>query len=68
MITSNTNKHSRIMAAGAFAPLIHLSKESDKIYLDQTVRYEYGCKNDDAPDSLASGMKWIGLIKGKENE
>jgi hypothetical protein len=67
-VSSNTNKHSRIMAAGAFAPLIHLSKESDKIYLDQTVRYEYGCKNDDAPDSLASGMKWIGLIKGKENE
>lgn len=62
---SNTNKHSRIMAAGAFAHLIHLSKESDKTYVDHVVKYEYKSKFDDAPDSLASCLEWIGLIRGK---
>ncbi len=62
---SNGNKHSRIMAAGAYAHLIHLSKTSDKIYLDQVVKYEYKSKFDDAPDSLASCLEWIGLIRGK---
>jgi len=62
---SNTNKHSRIMAAGAFAHLIHLSKQSDKTYLDHVVKYEYKSKFDDAPDSLASCLEWIGLIRGK---
>lgn len=61
-----TNKHSRIMAAGAFAHLIHLSKESDKTYLDHVVKYEYKSKFDDAPDSLASCLEWIGLIRGKK--
>jgi hypothetical protein len=37
---SNTNKHSRIMNAGAYAHRIHLSKESDKIYRDQVVNYD----------------------------
>lgn len=59
------NKHSRIMAAGAFAHLIHLANDSDRAYIDQTIKYEYGAKNDDAPDSLASGLEWIGLIKGR---
>lgn len=63
---SNTNKHSRIMAAGAYAHLIHLSKESDKVYTDHVVQYEYKAKFDDAPDSLASCLEWIGLIRGKE--
>jgi hypothetical protein len=63
---ANDNKHSRIMAAGAFAHLIHLSKESDKLYLDHTVKYEYKSKFDDAPDSLASCLQWVGLIRGKE--
>lgn len=62
---SNTNKHSRIMAAGSFAHMIHLSRESDKIYLDQVVKYEYNANNDDAPDSLASCLQWIGLVRGK---
>jgi hypothetical protein len=62
---SNTNKHARIMAAGTYAHLIHLSKESDKTYIDQVVKYEYKAKNDDAPDSLASCLEWIGLIRGK---
>jgi hypothetical protein len=45
--------------------LIHLSKESDSQYLDQVVQYEYKAKHDDAPDSLASCLQWIGLIRGK---
>lgn len=65
-IRSNTNKHSRIMAAGTYAHLIHLSRESNKAYTDQVVKYEFKAKNDDAPDSLASCMQWAGLIKGKE--
>lgn len=62
---TNSNKHSRIMQAGAFAHLIHLSKESDKLYLDHVVKYELGAKFDDAPDSLASLLDWLGLIRGK---
>lgn len=62
---SNTNKHSRIMAAGAYAHMIHISKESDAKYKDQVIQYEYKAKNDDAPDSLASCLEWVGLIRGK---
>lgn len=62
---STTHKHSRIMAAGAFAHLIHLSKTSDRLYLEHVVKYEYKAKFDDAPDSLASCMEWVGLIRGK---
>lgn len=64
-IRSTENKHSKIMAAGTFAHQIHLCKESDKLYLDHVTKYEYKSKFDDAPDSLASCMKWIGLIRGK---
>ncbi len=63
---SNGNKHSRIMAAGTLAHLIHLSKESHKNYIDHVTRYELGAKVDDAPDSLATGLEWIGVIKGKQ--
>jgi hypothetical protein len=62
---SNNNKHSRIVAAGAYSHLLHLSKESDTTYTNQVVQYEYKATNDDAPDSLATGLEWIGLIKGK---
>lgn len=62
---STLNKHSKIMNAGSFAHLIHLSKESDKIYTDQVVQYEYSSKHDDAPDSLASCLELLGLIRGK---
>lgn len=63
---SNNNKHSRIMAAGAYAHLLHLSKESHKAYIDQVVQYEYNSKNDDAPDSLATCLEWVGYIRGKK--
>lgn len=63
---SSLNKHSKIMAAGAFAHLIHLSKESHKAYIEGVTKYEYGYTPDDAPDSLASCLEWIGLIRGKE--
>ncbi len=63
---SNTNKHSRIMAAGTFAHIIHISRESNKSYIDQVSKYELGSKVDDAPDSLATGLEWIGLVRGKQ--
>lgn len=62
---SDTNKHAVIMAAGSYSNLIHLSRDSDKIYTDHVVKYEYGVDFDDAPDSLARCLEWIGLIKGK---
>lgn len=58
-------KHSRIMALGPFAKLIFLARDSDRIYIDQTVQYEYNAEYDDAPDSLASCLEWAGLIKGR---
>jgi hypothetical protein len=62
---SSTNKHARIMAAGAYAHHIHLSKRSGQAYIDQVLQYEYRAKNDDAPDSLALCLEWLNLIKGK---
>ncbi len=64
-VDSVMNKHSKIMAAGSYAHLIHLSKESHRVYIDQVVKYEYKAEHDDAPDSLASCLEWIGLIRGK---
>lgn len=63
---STNNKHSRIMAAGQYAHMIHLSKESHRTYIDHVVKYEYKSKYDDAPDSLATCMEWLGLIRGKQ--
>jgi hypothetical protein len=63
---STTNKHSRILAASVYAKQIHLAKTSDRVYIEQVVKYEYGAEHDDCPDSLASGLAWIGLIRGKE--
>lgn len=63
---SNSNKHSRIMAAGTYSHMIFLSKESSRAYIDQVTKYESGAKVDDAPDSLATGLEWIGLIRGKK--
>lgn len=62
---SNNNKHSRIMAAGGYAHLIHLSKECGKSYTDQVTKYEYKAEPDDAPDSLATCLEWMGLLRGK---
>lgn len=58
------NKHARICMAGAFADQIHLSKESDPLYIEHVTKYEYKAKFDDAPDSLASLLEWAGLIRG----
>lgn len=58
-------KHARIMAVGPFAKYLHLVKKSEHIYLQQTTKYEYGSKFDDAPDSLAGLLESVGLIKGK---
>lgn len=59
------NKHAKIMAAGTAAEILHLSKESDRDYANGVIHYEYGSEPDDAPDSLASCLDWLGLIKGK---
>lgn len=62
------NKHARILNAASYAHLVHLSKESDKIYVDQVKQYEREAKvdHDDAPDSLASCLEWVGLIRGQK--
>ncbi len=64
---SSENKHSKIMNAGTFAESIHISNKSDKIYKDQVKMYEYKAKFDDAPDSLASCLMWIGIVKPKKS-
>jgi hypothetical protein len=65
-VHSDTNKHAVIMAAGSYSHLIHLSRASDNAYTNQVVRYEHGAKHDDGPDSLARGLVWLGLIRGKK--
>lgn len=62
---SHLNKHAKIMSAGTYAHLIHLSRQSSKVYIEGVTKYEYGYEPDDAPDSLASCLEWIGLIRGK---
>lgn len=64
-VRSDTNKHAIIQSAGSYSHLIHLSKDSDKIYTDQVIKYEYGVDHDDAPDSLARGLERLGLLRGK---
>lgn len=64
---SDSNKHAVIMAAGSYSNLIHLSRDSDKAYTDMVVKYEHGAEFDDAPDSLARCLEWLGFIKGKPN-
>lgn len=64
-LDSTDNKHAAIMGAGAYAHLIHLSKESDHAYTEQVRNYEYGAEPDDAPDSLARCLQWLGLVRGK---
>lgn len=64
---SNKNKHSRIMAAGVYADRVHLCAESDVEYAKQTIDYEYGADFDDAPDSMASCLEMLGLIRGKQS-
>jgi hypothetical protein len=58
------SKHGRIMAAAPYAPMIFLAEDSNTSYKDQVRKYEYGAKVDDGPDSLATGLEWIGLIRG----
>lgn len=62
---STDNKHARIAAVGPFCNVVHLAEDSDQLYKDHVVQYEYKSKYDDAPDSLASCLAWIGLIRGK---
>jgi hypothetical protein len=61
---TTSDKHADIVSAGSYSHLIHLSKTSMRSYTDHVVKYEYGSKNDDAPDSLARCLIWLGLLKG----
>lgn len=63
---STSNKHAAIMGAGSYSHLICLSKDSDPNYTDQVIKYEYGSKFDDAPDSLARGLEWAGILKNRK--
>lgn len=60
------DKHASIEKAGSYAHQLYLSKQSDRSYTDHVVKYEYGAKFDDAPDSLARGLEWLGLLKVKK--
>lgn len=62
---STANKHSRIMAASPYSPKIFLADTSNEAFKTQVRKYEYGAEPDDGPDSLATGMEWMGLIRGK---
>lgn len=63
---SDSDKHSAIMSAGSYSHMIHLSRESNKAYTDQVIKYEYNAEFDDSPDSLARCLEWIGLLRGKK--
>lgn len=65
-VFSSTDKHAVIESAGSYAHMIYLSKNSDKVYTEQVTKYEYNSKYDDAPDSLARGLVWLGLLKAKK--
>lgn len=63
---SDSNKHAVIMSAGSYSHLIHLSRKSDATYTNHVVQYEHDAEFDDAPDSLARCLEWLGLIRGKK--
>lgn len=65
-INSTMPKRAVIEAAGAIAHMIHLSKKSDRVYTDQVRKYDHTSKFDDAPDSLARGLLWLGFIRDKK--
>lgn len=65
-VHSDTNKEAAIMSAGSFAHMIHLSKDSSSDYTKQVTQYDHSAKYDDSPDSLARGLIWLGLIRGKK--
>lgn len=65
-INSTMPKVTVIESAAAISHMIHLSRDSDPTYTKQVTRYEYKAKYDDAPDSLARGLLWLGLIREKK--
>lgn len=65
-VHSTMPKVAVIEAAASIAHMIHLSRKSDPAYTKQVTHYEYKAKFDDAPDSLARGLLWLGLIREKK--
>lgn len=57
------NKHRKITTASGYSSSIFMSDYSDREYKSQVKNYSYKAKNDDGPDSLASGLLWMGLIR-----
>ena len=62
---SSGHKHSRIMAAAPYAAKIFMTETSNEAFKTQVRKYEHGSEPDDGPDSMATGMEWMGLIRGK---
>lgn len=62
---SDSNKEAVIMVAASMSAMLHLSKQSNAAYTEQVTGYTAKAKNDDAPDSLARCLEWLGFIKGK---
>jgi hypothetical protein len=65
--TSSSNKHGRILQCATFSERLFLSDQSDPVYRKQVIEYDGGkeMKEVDGPDSLASCMMWMGLVKEK---
>lgn len=63
---SDSNKEAVIMVAGSYSSMIHLSKKSNTAYTEQVTNYTAKAKHDDAPDSLARCLEWIGVLRGRK--
>ncbi|MDR2709177.1 MAG: hypothetical protein LBC07_04295 [Elusimicrobiota bacterium] len=57
------NKKAKIQNAGMFSKSLVLSAQSNTEYKKQFLEYEVGAEHDDAPDSLASLLINVGLMK-----
>jgi hypothetical protein len=66
------NKHRRIINCAFFAAYIKMQEiesgfdsdllQANQIFMQQVREYEYGAKNDDAPDSAAGLMEYLGIV------
>lgn len=71
---TTSNKHARIMNAGAFVDSTKLFEmklgageiiQANQIFIEQVKNYEYNAEHDDAPDSLAGVEIFMGLLNDK---
>lgn len=59
---TTTNKHKKIATASGYSNALYLSDDSDRLFKSQVKNYKYKVGPDDAPDSIASCLLWMGLI------